>query len=139
MEEDNGRRAQDARDAGSHTGIQHGSAAGIDPPAGAPANVNNAGGNDDPILLRPPGSLDPGASLAVHRSDTGSPLLDAERRRRANGEHAPSLVPGERLHSRSPRPVTPPAFSRLVTSEPPASPSWHQDIPGVGTNLEDLR
>ena len=35
--------------------------------------------------------------------------------------------------------MTPPAFSMPAMTEPPASPSWHQDVPGVGTNLEDLR
>ena len=153
MEEDNGNIAHGMHDAGFHAGIQHGSAAGIEPPAGAPANTNNAGGSNAPIS--PPGlpsglaaatiaAVNFGASPATRRrpTDTGSPLLEAERRRRLNGEHAPSLEQaGGRASSRSPRPVTPPATGFSTTSEnaPPPSPDWNQDVPGHGASMEDLR
>ena len=119
---------------------QHGSAAGIDQPASAPATENHAGGNNDPNIRLAAATIAAvgyGASPATRRrpADTGSPLLDAERRRRLGGEHTPSLQARARTSSRSPHPVTPPARA----SVPPASPDWHQDIPGHDATVEELR
>jgi hypothetical protein len=119
---------------------QHGSAAGIDQPASAPATENHAGGNNDPNILLAAATVAAvgfGASPATRRrpADTGSPLLEAERRRRLDGEHTPSLQERVREGTRSPRPVTPPARA----SVPPASPDWHQDLPGHGATVEELR
>ena len=148
-----GRGARGLEGAESHVGIQHGSAAGSDLPA---ESVPTAPPVDLAAATRPlvgpplvnlaavtNAAVNFGTSPTTRRraSETGSPLLDAFRRRHAQGEHTPSLVQGGRAHSRSPRPVTPPTRASAVPpgSAPPASPDWRQDIPGHDTTVEELR
>ena len=133
--EHGGRSARGSEGAGILIGSQHGSAAGSDP----------AG------LMTPAPTVDLGAVTAAavafgtsptrrRASETGSPLLDAERRRRTEQATAGERLPG-RDATRSPRPVTPPARTSAAPpgSAAPASPDWHQDLPGHDTSLEELR
>ena len=85
-------RAARGHGAGAHTGLQHGSAAVSDLPA---ESVPTASPVD--LASATVAAVNFGTSPLTRRraSDTGSPLLDAERRRRAHGENAPGLVPGD--------------------------------------------
>ena len=81
------------------SGLQHGSAAGIDPPADAPAGACGLHGpaHQPATAPRPPGLVDlaavtiagvhAGEPPVTRRTTTGSPnpLLDAERERHING------------------------------------------------------
>ena len=146
-----GRGTRGSEGAGNLIGSQYGSAAGSDPaglmtpapPVDARAPVPLVGPHLVSLAAVTTAAVNFGTTPATRRraSETGSPLLDAERRRRAELQVRSVLDPTERLHSRSPRPVTPPARASAAPpgSAPPASPDWSQDLPGHGASLEELR
>ena len=110
---DSNMAANECQPAGTRFGAQHGSAAGIDPPAV---------GRPDLAAFTTP-AVAAGRSPSTRRRDSASPLLDAENQRRVHGEESPRLRPVDRSQSRPPNPVTPPRpFTRPVEHED-ASPN----------------
>ena len=110
-------------------GIEHGSAAGIVPPAVAPSATKHGitGVFIPPLTAAMTGALSAESSRRAH---------DPTQRRR------PRTVPPtkKRAGSRSPRPTTQ-ALDGADVPLPPSSPErdWHEGKPGPGCSLEDLR
>ena len=106
-----GRSERGSEGAGILIGSQHGSAAGSDP-AGLMTPAPPVDARAPVPLVGPPlvnlaavttAAVNFGTSPATRRraSETGSPLLDAEHRRRAELQVRSDLDPTERPHSRS--------------------------------------
>ena len=105
--------ADEQRPAGSIAGSQHGSAAGVDPPANALAGMPPAD-----LAAITAAAVAAGESPATRRRARSSqPSVDTARRTSAG---SPDLNVGGRSLSRSPHPVTPTQlFERPVDALPP--------------------